>query len=184
MSVAAHTPDAMYTELAFHGLGGYICQGDEFKSNTLAHGVTLHEVQQYADAQPELIAFEDEHPGYGSSAQEGYHPMEIDEDNQHDKPGEPYQQALDVLPIGSPKEEASPILRQRRTLSTRAGFEGPNAWDERMEHVGRHMEAAKKDGEAAADPREWLTDDTTEEWLIREELVARVGGRLVLVDLK
>ena len=53
-----------------------------------------------------------------------------------------------------------------------------------MEHVGRHFEAAKKGAEDAVEVKDWQTDETTEQWLVREDLVTRVKGRLVLADLR
>ncbi|KAI6902472.1 hypothetical protein KC318_g7791 [Hortaea werneckii] len=66
-----------------------------------------------------------------------------------------------------------------------ASFEGPSSWEERMEHVGRHMEAARKLDQAAPYLNSWRRDDLTEEWLRAEGLVVEgKGGRLVLTDLK
>ena len=31
---------------------------------------------------------------------------------------------------------------------------------------------------------DWRTDEKTEEWLVKEDLVTKVKGRLVLADLK
>ncbi|KAI7354086.1 hypothetical protein D0862_06007 [Hortaea werneckii] len=66
-----------------------------------------------------------------------------------------------------------------------ASFEGPSSWEERMEHVGRHMEAARKLDQAPPQPDFWRQDDLTERWLRAEGLVVKgKGGRLVLTDLK
>ncbi|KAI7193297.1 hypothetical protein KC316_g5106 [Hortaea werneckii] len=66
-----------------------------------------------------------------------------------------------------------------------ASFEGPSSWEERMEHVGRHMEAARKLDQAAPYLNSWRRDDLTEEWLRAEGLVVEgKGGRWVLSDLK
>ncbi|WPH00115.1 Hypothetical protein R9X50_00293800 [Acrodontium crateriforme] len=60
-------------------------------------------------------------------------------------------------------------------------FEGPKAWDDRMEHVGRHLEAAKKAG-TPADPSTWNADEMTEEWLRSEGLIIPAGRRWILAD--
>lgn len=60
-------------------------------------------------------------------------------------------------------------------------FEGSKAWDDRMEHVGRHLEAAKKAG-TPADPSTWNTDGMTEEWLRTEGLIIPYGRRWILAD--
>ena len=66
-----------------------------------------------------------------------------------------------------------------------ASFEGPSSWVERMEHLGRHMEAARKLDQAAPHLYSWRHDDLTERWLQAEGLVAEgKGGRLVLSELK
>ncbi|KAI7088017.1 hypothetical protein KC356_g3668 [Hortaea werneckii] len=66
-----------------------------------------------------------------------------------------------------------------------ASFEGPNSWEERMEHVGRHMEAARKLDQAPPHPGFWRQDDVTERWLRAEKLIVKgKGGRLVLSELK
>ena len=43
-------------------------------------------------------------------------------------------------------------------------FEGPESWDERMEHVGRHMERGHE-------VREWREDVGLREWMVREGLI-------------
>ena len=54
------------------------------------------------------------------------------------------------------------------------------AWEERMEHVGRHMDSANSNGGTVTDPTDWKTDDVTEDWLVKEKLVKDHQGRLVL----
>ncbi|KAI7306570.1 hypothetical protein KC315_g14180 [Hortaea werneckii] len=66
-----------------------------------------------------------------------------------------------------------------------ASFEGPSSWEERMEHVGRHMEAARKLDQAPPHPDFWQQDDVTERWLRAEKLIVKgKGGRLVLSEFK
>ena len=54
-------------------------------------------------------------------------------------------------------------------------FEGPQSWDERMEHVGRHLEQGHGQ-------REWREDVGLREWMVREGLIVWEGkeGRWVL----
>ncbi|KAK5127086.1 hypothetical protein LTR85_008446 [Meristemomyces frigidus] len=343
MSVDAHMPDTVYIDHAFYNLGAHGCHGGT-KGNVVGHCVALHEVQQYADAQPEKVAFDDEHAGYGSYPQEGYQPMDVAEEVEHKTPVVPSQRDVVEAPNGHHGEEAAPVLRRRRAQSNRtvtspylpskvskrpgvgkrtsssqsktttdadaepcvnggrasfvcpfykygcqstfgsknewkrhvntqhmrlgywrcdqcpqgerkpndfnrkdlfiqhvrrmhpvqidtkssknkaasarankndaeeqalvdtskrcyrklrsppersgclfcdASFEGATTWEERMEHVGRHMEAAKKDTEEAVDPDDWRVDAATEEWLTAERIVvARGRGKLVLADMK
>jgi len=58
-------------------------------------------------------------------------------------------------------------------------FEGPGAWEERMEHVGRHFE--KGDAQKVV----WREDVGLREWMVSEGLLERVGeGRFRLTGLK
>lgn len=55
-----------------------------------------------------------------------------------------------------------------------AEFKGSGSWDERMEHVGRHLQEERKNGaEAKMDPAGWKKDDLLEEWLIKEGLLMK-----------
>nr|POF26104.1 hypothetical protein CFP56_22252 [Quercus suber] len=65
-----------------------------------------------------------------------------------------------------------------------------SSWDERMEHVGRHLEAARKQDDAghgvekedaaSGDLANGKCDEDTEKWLLEEHLLEKVGKRLVL----
>lgn len=66
-------------------------------------------------------------------------------------------------------------------------------WDERMEHVGQHLDGAKKPGRprgsikdipALDDALQWRCDEDTEKWLLDENLLVRVGGKLVFTDAR
>lgn len=50
-------------------------------------------------------------------------------------------------------------------------FRGQGAWDERMEHIGRHMENAKKDGEAPVNPSKWKTDEFAQRWMLDQGIL-------------
>ncbi|TKA31787.1 hypothetical protein B0A50_01866 [Salinomyces thailandicus] len=65
-----------------------------------------------------------------------------------------------------------------------ARFDGASSWEERMEHVGKHMEAAKKTEEAPKTLGVWRHDQVFEDWLLAEGLVVRVKGRVVLADMQ
>lgn len=63
-------------------------------------------------------------------------------------------------------------------------FAGTNTWDERMEHVGRHMEDAKKNGKDTVPASKWRQDKSMEAWLVNEGLVIKHGKVLILTDVK
>jgi hypothetical protein len=58
-------------------------------------------------------------------------------------------------------------------------FRGPNSWDERMEHVGRHFE---KDGSTCKDVTTWRVDKGFQQWLLNEGLVEHNGQEWSLGD--
>lgn len=56
------------------------------------------------------------------------------------------------------------------------GFEGHNkeaysTWDERLEHIARHLDAAKKSTGNPTDPASWHVDSLLEAWLLHHEVV-------------
>ena len=61
-------------------------------------------------------------------------------------------------------------------------FEGQGSWEERMEHIGRHLEQDKKDGIEPRLPLEWRHDETVETWLETEGLISRVGHQWQIAD--
>ena len=57
-------------------------------------------------------------------------------------------------------------------------FEGNNAWETRMEHVGRHLEAAKGEN------MKWEEDIDLRNWLVSEGLLKQIGrNQFRLTDL-
>lgn len=63
-------------------------------------------------------------------------------------------------------------------------FNGVGTWDERLEHIGRHMELIVKEGEVV-DTTKWEKDLALEEWLVREEiLVGSKDGGYTLAENK
>lgn len=63
-----------------------------------------------------------------------------------------------------------------------ADFEGPGSWEERMEHVGRHLEQDKKEGKEALAPRVWRRDETVEQWLESEGLIVHNSYGWAIAD--
>ncbi|MCJ1374448.1 hypothetical protein MMC20_005680 [Loxospora ochrophaea] len=60
-----------------------------------------------------------------------------------------------------------------------AVFKGPGSWEERMEHVGRHLEGGH------ANTKAWVEDVSLRDWLIKEGLIEQVqDGSHRLVGLK
>ncbi len=50
-------------------------------------------------------------------------------------------------------------------------FEGPNSWDERMEHIAKHMERDANTKRRTRSIESWREDSALREWLIRERLI-------------
>ena len=78
-----------------------------------------------------------------------------------------------LMPIRDPPEECACIVCD-------AVFTGSTAWDERLEHIGKHFEAMKKEGDEPSDPKEWREDDNLHEFLAKQRIIAYEGKRWVL----
>ena len=63
-----------------------------------------------------------------------------------------------------------------------ASFNGSGTWDERLEHIGKHMEGAKKEHDEPMDPKDWQDDPTLQQWLEREGIIAAAGKSWVLTE--
>jgi hypothetical protein len=66
--------------------------------------------------------------------------------------------------------------QQSKCLFCEKTFEGPSSWEERMEHIGRHLE---KDGKGSVDMlniKSWNTDAGLEQYLVTEGLITREQG--------
>jgi hypothetical protein len=67
------------------------------------------------------------------------------------------------------------ILRQPPQVSScvfcSRVFSGPNSWEERLEHVGGHMERDRKNGTNCLDITSWKEDDELRQYLVREGIV-------------
>ena len=55
-------------------------------------------------------------------------------------------------------------------------WSGSEAFQARLEHIGGHMEAARRRGEEPMPPSQWLQDEATERWLISQGVLVRVGS--------
>ncbi|USP76937.1 uncharacterized protein yc1106_04211 [Curvularia clavata] len=55
-------------------------------------------------------------------------------------------------------------------------FEGENSWEERIEHVGRHLEKDHESRAEMLDVTTWILDERLEQYLVEEGLVARDGS--------
>ena len=54
-------------------------------------------------------------------------------------------------------------------------FEGVGSWDERVEHVGKHLENERKAGREPVPVGQWGVDRALEEWLVEEGMVGKNG---------
>ncbi|GAB7342704.1 hypothetical protein MBLNU457_g0856t1 [Dothideomycetes sp. NU457] len=63
-----------------------------------------------------------------------------------------------------------------------AEFNGHGSWEERMEHIGRHLEQDKKEGREAPPTTEWRHDETVQSWLEVEGLIIRSGSDWHIAD--
>lgn len=63
-------------------------------------------------------------------------------------------------------------------------FMGPSSWEERMEHVGRHLEKDRKNGVEMLDISSWKVDTALEQYLMNEDLIVWEGGEWSIGDGK
>jgi hypothetical protein len=77
-------------------------------------------------------------------------------------------QARCLKPLRKAPQESS-------CLFCNAKFQGKTAWDECMEHVGRHLEKDQDGSRDMMDVRAWNRDAALEEYLVEEGLVIREG---------
>jgi Class II histone deacetylase complex subunits 2 and 3 len=60
-------------------------------------------------------------------------------------------------------------------------FQGPTSWEERLEHVGGHLERDRKNGQNCLDLASWREDPVLRDWLVAEGIIeqdARGGWRI------
>jgi hypothetical protein len=88
----------------------------------------------------------------------------------------PKHQARCNLQLRDPPQHSTCLFCERI-------FVGATSWDERMEHVGRHLE---KDGSRLEmlDPATWNVDEKLERYLIDEGLIVRDGAAWKIGDGK
>jgi len=119
-SIAACHSDVAYDVASLYGMNGYTCYGDPEPDHS---GVTLHDVQTYADTQSEKVPFENDYPAYGTFAHEGYQPMHAVEEDVRDVDN---PMPTRTIPCGEHEvnrgdaHEAAPVVRRRRALSLRS----------------------------------------------------------------
>ena len=94
---------------------------------------------------------------------------------------DPEEQAMAAIALKCFRCIRSPP-EQSGCLFCDAVFKGPCTWDERLEHIGRHMDTTKKENEAPVDPREWQEDPVLQKWLEHEGLIVGNGGDWVLAE--
>ncbi|KAF2626861.1 hypothetical protein BU25DRAFT_74001 [Macroventuria anomochaeta] len=63
-------------------------------------------------------------------------------------------------------------------------FIGPTSWEERMEHVGRHLEKDRKSGADMLDTASWKVDTALEQYLMNEDLIVWEHGAWKIGDGK
>lgn len=77
------------------------------------------------------------------------------------------------------------VLRQPPSdsacLFCSANFSGRGSWEARIEHVAKHMEQYKKDGNEVPDPSNWRADRALEQWLVSEGVISKVRQRWSVV---
>lgn len=75
----------------------------------------------------------------------------------------------------------SPPLSSR-CLFCPAHFSGQGSFEERMEHIGRHLEQNKKEGRCIPSVADWNQDEVVEEWLESEGLIIAMGYGWQIAD--
>ena len=56
------------------------------------------------------------------------------------------------------------------------GFAGPHSWEERIDHVGQHLERERKAGRRPVSARFWYQDLALREWLVAKGLLVKKLG--------
>lgn len=59
-------------------------------------------------------------------------------------------------------------------------FQGPGSWDQRMDHMGRHLESARRDPDEPINSQDWRDDPSTRAWLADKGVIVRNGTRWCL----
>ncbi|KAF2035957.1 hypothetical protein EK21DRAFT_106792 [Setomelanomma holmii] len=74
--------------------------------------------------------------------------------------------------------------QQSNCLFCEKTFEGPQSWEERMEHVGRHLEKDRKGSVDMLDIKSWNEDRGLEQYLLDEGLIVKEHGNWKIGDGK
>tara|TARA_R110002003_G_scaffold59_30_gene5416 strand:+ start:10075 stop:11571 length:1497 start_codon:yes stop_codon:yes gene_type:complete len=74
--------------------------------------------------------------------------------------------------------------QQSSCLFCERTFEGPLSWDERMEHIGRHLEKDRKASVDMLDIKSWNEDKGLEQYLLDEGLIVKEHGNWKIGDGK
>lgn len=108
-------------------------------------------------------------------------PKEISSRNQKEYPVNeenlPEHQARCFLALRAPPQQSICLFCDRR-------FEGSTSWEERMEHVGRHLEKDRKSGVDMLDCTAWNVDQRLEQYLLNEGLIVKDKGEWRIGDGK
>ena len=77
------------------------------------------------------------------------------------------------MAIREPPKDCSCIICAAR-------FTGEGAWDERLEHIGKHWEASKKENEEPNESKDWQEDHALHKFLGQQGIIAYEGKRWIL----
>lgn len=61
-------------------------------------------------------------------------------------------------------------------------FAGEGTWDDRMEHVGRHLELMRRANEQPPESKDWRHDDPMEKWMASYRIIVPNGDGWILDD--
>ncbi|KAL1297663.1 hypothetical protein AAFC00_006218 [Neodothiora populina] len=77
------------------------------------------------------------------------------------------------------------LLRQPPNASAclfcSTNFSGRGSWEARIEHVAKHMEQYKKEGNEVPEPKSWRADRSLEQWLVTEGVITKVRQKWSVV---
>jgi len=86
--------------------------------------------------------------------------------------------------LGQAAERCYKVLRQAPMQSSCAlcneRFDGPGSFDQRLEHIGKHLEDARKEGKESEELSAWAIDEETERWLLEHRVLVKIGRRYIL----
>ncbi|KAK4634278.1 hypothetical protein CLAFUW4_01016 [Fulvia fulva] len=59
-------------------------------------------------------------------------------------------------------------------------FHGQGTWNDRMEHVGRHMDSEKKSNSSPTDPGDWRIDAMVQQWMTKVGIISSRGTQWLI----